>query len=111
MEKVEAASVVGKEVACKSADGLTARWSTFHPDGMRWQVCAYEGGQAHGQLTIFHKNGQVFLEGIYRGGQKVGKWTQRDADGGIVAKGEYRDGTFIAGAPVGMQATCENKKF
>ncbi len=111
MEKLESGSIPGKELVCRSPDGAHARWTTFHPDGPRWQVCVYEAGKPHGPLTTFHKNGQMFLEGLYRGGQKVGKWTQRDANGAVVAKGEYRDGQFIAGAPVGMQATCETKSF
>jgi len=111
MEKLEAGSIPGKELACKSPDGTHARWTTFHPEGARWHVCVYEAGKAEGPFISFHKNGQMVLRGLYRGGLKVGKWTQRDINGAVVAKGEYRDGQFIAGAPVGMQATCETKSF
>lgn len=99
------------EIWCKSADGKTAQWSELQPGGKgRRQSCSYSAGSAEGSYFAWYPNGKVWIEGVYRGGEKAGKWAQFTEAGDLTAKGEYRFGRFVAGAPVGRMARCEEMK-
>lgn len=111
MQKVSDRSS-GKEVWCRSADGSRAQWTELHSEGgPRRQLCAYSGGNAEGSYFAWFPNGKVWIEGVYRGGAKAGKWAQYNEDGAVIAKAEYRFGRFVAGAPVGRMARCEELKL
>lgn len=110
MVLVKDRSTPGKELWCRSADGRTAKWIEYHDAKNRRQMCAYSGGAPEGSFLAWHSGGKTWIEGQYREGKKVGRWMQWDKSGVKVAEGEYRDGTFIAGAPVGLVASCEKMK-
>lgn len=111
MQKVAARSVAGKEVWCRSPDGSRAQWTELQSEGkVRRQMCSYSQGGAEGSYFAWYPNGKVWIEGVYRGGEKAGKWVQYSEDGALVAKAEYRFGRFVAGAPVGRMARCEEMK-
>lgn len=108
MSKVVAASKPAKELWCRSPDGARAQWTEFHADGKaRRQLCSFDAGAAQGSYFAWYPTGKVWIEGVYRGGEKAGKWAQYSEEGAVVAKGEYRFGRFVAGAPVGRMARCE----
>lgn len=99
----------GKTLWCKSPDGARRRYTEFHaatPEAKR-QTCAFVDGRPEGQYLAWHKNGRTWVEGTYRDGVKNGKWLQWDENGAKIAEGEYRRGEFVAGAPVGFVASCE----
>jgi hypothetical protein len=100
----------GKSLWCKSKDGKLARFIQFHGPNDRRQSCGYNAGKPEGSYTAWHPGGKPWIEGEYRDGRKSGRWTQWDKLGAKVAEGEYRDGQFVAGAPVGIPATCETMK-
>jgi len=94
---------------CISEDGGRAQWTEYFPgDKGRKQVCPYGGLKASGTYRSWHRNGQIKIEGLYARGEKIGKWTQFNERGGIVARADYRFGRFVAGAPVGIPARCED---
>lgn len=110
MTKVAAKSSA-TEVWCQSDDAKTARWFELQAEGTsRRQSCSFSNGSAEGSYMAWYPSGKVWIEGVYRGGEKAGKWTQYTEEGGITAKGEYRFGRFVAGAPVGRMARCEELK-
>jgi antitoxin component YwqK of YwqJK toxin-antitoxin module len=99
------------EIWCRSPDGKKASWTELMPDGKgRRQTCNYSAGAAEGSYFAWYPNGKVWIEGVYRGGEKAGKWAQFTEAGDLTAKGEYRFGRFVAGAPVGRMALCEDMK-
>lgn len=100
------------EVWCQSQDTKAAQWFELQAGGKgRRQSCSFSNGSAEGTYMAWYPNGKVWIEGVYRGGEKAGKWTQYTEEGGITAKGEYRFGRFVAGAPVGRMARCEELKL
>ncbi|MDX2024379.1 MAG: hypothetical protein SF187_29320 [Deltaproteobacteria bacterium] len=110
MRKVAAKSSQN-EVWCQSEDAKHAQWFELQAEGKgRRQSCSFSNGSAEGSYMAWYPNGKVWIEGVYRGGEKAGKWTQYTEEGGITAKGEYRFGRFVAGAPVGRMARCEELK-
>jgi antitoxin component YwqK of YwqJK toxin-antitoxin module len=111
MSLVSSKSTVGKAIWCKSGDGKQARWIQFYSPTDRRQSCGYSGGKAEGSFTAWHAGGKPWIEGEYEDGRKNGKWTQWDKSGAKVAAGEYRRGEFVAGAPVGIPALCEEQKL
>ena len=76
----------------------------------RRQMCSYIEGKADGSYTAWFPTGKVWISGMYRGGEKAGKWVQYNEEGAVIAKAEYRFGRFVAGAPVGRMARCEEMK-
>ncbi len=112
MDKVGDKSVAGKETWCRSADGSNAQWTELQSDGKaRRQMCLFREGMAEGTYLAWFPNGKVWIEGVYRGGEKAGKWAQYSEEGAVIAKAEYRFGRFVAGAPVGRMARCEELKL
>ena len=105
----EARSQAGKSIWCRSDDGQLARWIEL-ADGAKRQACSYTNGRPEGSFLAWHPNGRTWVEGTYQDGSKFGKWKQWDAEGALVAQGEYRRGEFVAGAPVGLVAACEQQK-
>lgn len=103
-------SPAGRELWCKSPDGVRARWTELTAPERKRQTCGFLHGRPEGQFLAWHPNGKTWVEGAYREGVKMGKWLQWDDAGARVAEGEYRLGEFVAGAPVGFVAKCEGLK-
>lgn len=83
----------------------------FRPTGEKREQCPLHGQVLDGPYLAWHENGTLFLQGSYHGGLKQGRWFQWSASGQKVADAEYRDGQLLAGAAIGVAATCETQKF
>lgn len=83
-------------------------WVEIHPNTeIARQRCPFEEGRPSGPYEALHVNGALWLKGAYSFGKKSGVWEQWNKEGRRVAQGQYRNGDLVAGAPVGMTATCE----
>lgn len=99
----------GPSVLCRDGKGIHQSWIRFHEGTLRPKlVCSFAGTQPEGEFRGFHPDGREWIRGQYMSGKKDGVWVQFDKNGSKVAEGEYRFGRIVAGAPVGVAATCED---